>query len=162
MYVCVRGCTRMCPYACVGVNRVFMFICMCWLRATVFRTRSVRFEPSYRRPRPDSGSCRCGSDTQVIRRPINGMIRRSVPVRAVKTRWRFGSETASFHVSVCSHAFSLFTVASSVHVFIRIISCDYLMYFTSVCKCVLVFLLCMRECVLSACVCVGECVGICV
>ena len=53
----VRGCTRMCPCACVGVNRVFMFICMCWLRATAFQNRSVSSEPSYRRPRPDSDSC---------------------------------------------------------------------------------------------------------
>ena len=57
------------------------------------------------RPGPDSDSCRCGSDTQAIRRPIHGMIRRLVPVHAVKTRRRFGSETASFHVSVRSCAF---------------------------------------------------------
>jgi len=59
------------------------------------------------------------------------MRRISVLVRVVKTRRRFGSETASFQVSVCSHVFSLFTVASSVHVFIRIISCYYMTYFTS-------------------------------
>ena len=59
------------------------------------------------------------------------MIRRSVLVRAVKTRWRVGSKTASFQVSVCSHIFSLFTVASSVHVFIRIISGNYMTYFIS-------------------------------
>ena len=43
---------------------------------------------------------RSGPDTMVIRRPIHGMIRRSVPVRAVKTRGRFNSKTVSFHVSV--------------------------------------------------------------
>jgi len=55
MYISVYMC--MCPCACVGVNHVFMFICMCWLRATAFRTCSVRSEPSYRRPGPDPNSC---------------------------------------------------------------------------------------------------------
>ena len=43
MYVC--GYTRMYPYACVSVNRVFMFICICWLRATSFRICLVRSGP---------------------------------------------------------------------------------------------------------------------
>jgi len=51
-------------------------------------------------PDPIQIRARCGPDTMVIRRPIHGMIRRSVPVRAVKTRRRFGSENASFQVSV--------------------------------------------------------------
>ena len=37
--------------------------------------------------------------------PIHGMIRRSIPVHIVKTRRRFGSKTASFHVSVYSSVF---------------------------------------------------------
>ena len=37
---------------------------------------------------------------QAIRRPTHEMIRRSVPVRAVKTRWWFGPKIVSFHVSV--------------------------------------------------------------
>ena len=43
--------------------------------------------------------------TKAIQRPIHEMIRRSVPVRVVKTRRRFGSETASFLVSIRSCAF---------------------------------------------------------
>ena len=57
IYVFMCGYTRMCPYARVGVKCVSMFICMCWLRVTVFRTSSVRSEPSYRRPGPDPDSC---------------------------------------------------------------------------------------------------------
>ena len=37
MYVCVRGCTRMCRCARECVQYIFMFICMCWLHATAFR-----------------------------------------------------------------------------------------------------------------------------
>jgi len=48
---------------------------------------------------------RYGHDTMAIRRQAHGMIRISVQVRAVKTRRRFGSETASFHVSVRSCVF---------------------------------------------------------
>ena len=44
---------------------------------------------------------RYGPNALAIRKPTHGMIRRSVPVRAVKTRRRFGSKTASFYVSVC-------------------------------------------------------------
>ena len=51
-------------------------------------------------------------DTLAIRRPIYGMIRRSVPVRAVKIRWRFGSKIASFHVSVCLLVYFNFSIYS--------------------------------------------------
>jgi len=61
MYVC--GYTRMCPYACVGVKHVFLFICMCWLRAIVFRIRSVRSGPVAGDPDPIRIRARCGPDT---------------------------------------------------------------------------------------------------
>jgi len=71
-------------------------------------------------PDPIRVRARCGPDAQPIRRPIHGMIRRSVPVRAVKTRWRFGSETAPFHVSVRSCVFTvvcmLYMLLLSFHV----------------------------------------------
>jgi len=54
MYVC--GCTCMGLCAHVGVKCIFIFICMYWLCVTVFRTRSVRSEPSYRRPGADPDS----------------------------------------------------------------------------------------------------------
>jgi len=58
------------------------------------------------------------------------MIQRSIPVHAVKTRRKFRSKTASFHVSVCSCVISLSTVVSR-HIYVtRIISCDHLIYFT--------------------------------
>jgi len=40
----------------------------------------------------------CGPDTPAIQRPTYEMIRRSVPVHAAKTRLRFNSKIASFHV----------------------------------------------------------------
>jgi len=51
-------------------------------------------------------------DIMAIRRPIHGMIRRSVPVRAVKTRGQFGSKTASFYVSVLSLFIEYFGIIS--------------------------------------------------
>ena len=84
MYVC--GYTRMCPYARVGAKHVFMFICMCLVARysisnSFGKIRTVAGDPDSIRIR-----ARCGPDTQSIRRPIHGMIHRSVPVRAVKTR----------------------------------------------------------------------------
>ena len=87
----------------------------------MIQTHLVRFGPLLR-PGHDSDSCRCGPDTQEIRRPMHGMIRRPVPVRAVKTRQRFGSETASFHVSVRSYVFTvigmLYMLILSFHVLV--------------------------------------------
>ena len=57
MYVYTWVYTRMYLYAYMGVKHVFMFICMCWLRATAFWICLVRSEPSYRRPGPDPDSC---------------------------------------------------------------------------------------------------------
>ena len=59
------------------------------LRATVFQTRLGD-------PDPIQIRAHSGPDTMAIRRPIPGMIRRSVPVHAVKTRRRFDSETRHF------------------------------------------------------------------
>ena len=73
-----------------------------WDPDTFVRSRPVAGDPDPIRIR-----ARCGPDTEAIRRSIHGMIRQSVLVRAVKTRRRFGSETASFHVSV---RYCVFTV----------------------------------------------------
>ena len=68
VHVCVCVYIVECICVRVGVKRVFMLICMFWLRATVFWTRSVRSEPSYRRPGPDPDSCslwtRCTGDSK--------------------------------------------------------------------------------------------------
>ena len=42
---------------------------------------------------------------------------RSVPVRVVKTRRRFGFKTVSFHVSVCSCIISSCTVISNIYIY---------------------------------------------
>ena len=67
-------------------------------------------QTSCRRPRQDSDSYRCGPDTEEIRRSTHRTIRRSVPVRAVKTRRRFGSQTALFYVSVSYFLFEYFDI----------------------------------------------------
>jgi len=105
---------------------LYINVCV-WLHVTAIQTLSLDLDP-LQEIRIDA---RYGPNTLAIRKSIHGMIRRLVPVRAVKTRRRFESEIASFHVSVYSHVFSLFTVASSIHVSIRIISCYYMTYFTS-------------------------------
>ena len=63
MYVYVCRCTRMCQSARKDVNRVFMFICMCWLRATAFRIHLVRSGPVAGDPDPIRIRARCGPDT---------------------------------------------------------------------------------------------------
>jgi len=70
-------------------------------------------------------------DTLAIRRLTYEMIRRSIPLRAVKIRRWFGPKTASFYVSVCSYIFSLLLLLVGVHISVRIISCDHMIYFSS-------------------------------
>ena len=72
-----------------------------------------------------------GPDTQAVRRPTHGTIWRPVLVRTVKTIRRFGFKIVSFYVSVCSYVFSYLLLLVDVYVPIHIISCDYLIYFTS-------------------------------
>ena len=74
---------------------------------------------------------RYGPDTLAIWRSTHGMARWSVLVHAVETRRRFNSEIALFHVSVCLCLISLFTVVNRYLYFSLIISCDYLMCFSS-------------------------------
>ena len=113
VYVCVRVRVYVRMHVWVFSVHLYLFVCIgCVLQhfGFVWWDRT-----SYRRPGPDSGSCRCGPDTMGIRRPMHGMVRRPVPVRAVKTRRRFGSETASFHVSV---RFCVFTVVGMPYMLI--------------------------------------------
>jgi len=107
IYVCIG--VGMCILACVYMWHEYVYgvvyVCVrSWvgLHVAAVQTRLVRSGLII----GDSGSCRCGTDTIGIRRPMHRMIRRSVPVHAVKTRRRFGSETSSFQVSVSS-SFSL-------------------------------------------------------
>jgi len=88
-------------------SNMYEYVICVQLHTSVIQTHSVRSEPVAGDPDMIQICARCGSDTQAIRRPFHGMICRSVPVRAVKTRRRFGSETASFHVSVHSYVFTV-------------------------------------------------------
>ena len=107
VYMYVRGCTRMCQCARVGIKCIFIFICM--FACVLQRLGFVLWDPNPATGDPDPIRihARCGPDTMVFRRPIHRMIHKSVPVRTVKTRWRFGFETASFHVSVRSYVFTV-------------------------------------------------------
>ena len=125
-------------YVSVGMDAYSMYVCV-YLYMYVFgyvlqHFRFVRWYPNPATGDPDliRIRARCEPDTQAIRRPIHGMIRRLVPVRAVKTRRRFGSETASFHVSVRSCVF----IVVGMHLPVTlIISCDFLLCFTSLIFC---------------------------
>ena len=86
-------------------------------------------------PLARSGPVTGGPDTQVIQRPTHGTNLRSVPVRTVKTRRRFSFKIASFHMSICSYIFSYLLLPVGVHVTIRIISCDCLIFFFSMITC---------------------------
>jgi len=132
IYVGVHVCVCVYILECIRVREYVCVSSCVWLRVAALRIRLVRSEPSYRRPGPIRIRAHCGPDTMVIWRPIHGMIRRSVLVRAVKTRRRFGSKTASFHVSVCSCVFTV--VSRHLHVAL-IISCGFLLYFTSLITC---------------------------
>ena len=61
----------------------------------------VRFEPVTEDPGPVWIRVRYEPDTLAIRGATHRTIHRSVLVRAVKIRWRFRSETALCHVSIC-------------------------------------------------------------
>ena len=134
IYVCI--CMYVGVHVCVGVLewalRVYLYVlyvlvACCSISDSFGDIRTVAGDPDPIRIR-----ARCEPDTQAIRRPVHEMICRTVPVRVVKTRWRFGFETASFHVSVCSYVFTV--VGMYLHVTL-IISCEFLSYFTSSIAC---------------------------
>ena len=126
MYTYVSACMYV---ECICV-RVYVRVSSCvWL--CVIATRTCSCDPNY--VRGDSELCRYGSDTLAIRRPIHGMICRSVPGHAVKTRRLFGSKIVSFHVSIFSYIFTIVGMRLQVTL---IISCDFLLYFTSLITCI--------------------------
>ena len=103
MCECVLDRIHECVCMCIcGVGMCTVYVCVrSWvgLHVAAVQTRLVRSGPIIR----DLVSCSLWTDIMVIRRPMHEMIRRSVPVRAVKTRRWFDSETVSFHVSVRSY-----------------------------------------------------------
>ena len=134
MYVCGYS-VCVCMHVWVLSMYLYLFVCVgCVLQHFGF----IQWDPNPASGDPDPIQirARCGPDTMAIRRPTHGMIRRSVPVRAVKIRRRFGSETASFQVSVCFYLNSLFPVVYMYVCLTLIISCDFLLYFTSVITCI--------------------------
>jgi len=123
--VCLDVCMSTCMYVVCVCVWVYVRVSLCSV-ACCSNFRLVCWDPD-----PIQIRVRCGTDTLVIRKPIYKMIRRSVLAHTVKTRWQFGSKIASFHVSVCFCVISLFTVINAYLCYIRIISCDRLIYFTS-------------------------------
>ena len=131
IYVCTCICTCVGVHVCVGmlgwVLSVHLYLFVCSVACYSILDPFGEIRTSCRRSEPDSDSCSLWTRCMVIRRPIHGMIRRPVPVRAVKTRRRFGSKTSSFHVSVRSCVFTVIGMCFHINV---IISCDFLLYFT--------------------------------
>ena len=114
------GCKPIHVYTCIHVSS-----CV-WMHVAAVSTRLVRSKPVTGDLDPIRIRHCYGPDSQAIQRPTYEMIRRSVTVRAVKIRRQIGSKTASFHVSVCSHVFSLLLLPVGVHVSIRIISYNHM------------------------------------
>ena len=102
IYVCTCGYT--CMYCvCIWVcTCVFMYTCAYMCSFTCYNVVNPLMRPKTGNrgliPDPDSYSLRTRYPGDSKTDPW--MIRRFVPVRAVKTGRRFGSKTASFHVSV--------------------------------------------------------------
>jgi len=101
------------------------------LRVAAFQIRLVRSKPDDRIPRLDPNSCLLWTwyigNLKTAPWDDPG-IRTS---RVVKTRRRFGSETVLFHMSVLMSFSSLPLLC-----FIRIISCDFILYFTGLTCCI--------------------------
>jgi len=108
VWVCV---CRVCLGISSPVSQSFSFFVCVRLRVAAIRTYSCNPDPL----QEIRISVRYGPDKLAIRRPIHELIWRSVPVRAVKTRRRFGSKTASFHVHVCACIISLFIIVSIIY-----------------------------------------------
>jgi len=116
MYIGVCMCAGVYPYVCTLV-----FVWVHVLGNMLQRFGLVWWDPD---PLRETRICvHRGLNSQENRRPIHEMIWRLVPVRAMKTRWQFGSKIVSFHMSVCSCVFPylplsacIYMVLSSFHV----------------------------------------------
>ena len=149
MYVYTRMCVCMWVYPCMyaRVACLYGYMCImgvCWFPFLfVCLVACYSISDSFVRSESVTGDSdpiwirnHYGPDTQAIREPIHGMIRRSVPVHVVKTRQRFSFETMSFHVSDYSCIiFFIYHYQYYIHV-TCIISCDCLRYFTSMITCI--------------------------
>jgi len=108
VYVCIYSCVYVCVCVCRGCVCGYMCLVICYNDADLF----VRSEPGNKRPRPDLDLCSLWTWHIGDSQTDPWMIRRSVSVRAVKTRQWFGSKTASFHVSVYFCLVSYFTIVN--------------------------------------------------
>ena len=129
LYTYVYGYMRICPYACVGVKRVFIFICMCLV------------------------AC-CSDSDPFVRSKLGNMIFGFVSILDAMHRrfedrfmgwsvdqygfmqWRPDGDS----VSKPRHFMWVFVLMSFSFLpllcFIRIISCDFILYFTSLTCCI--------------------------
>jgi len=111
-------CARLC--ACSTCVCVWFIYYVYRLHATVTQIRSVRFRPVIGDLDWYSLWTRYIGDSKIDTQDDPEIH----TVRTVKTKQRFGSKNASFHVSVCSCVISLFTVVNR-HIYATcIISCD--------------------------------------
>ena len=115
LYSCMCICVRLyvfvlCMYGCDLIS-LFLSFNPCPPRCFVVCCNDVyplvRFKPNNSRFRFVFAECRY--DRRFKNRQ-HEMIRRSSLIRAVQTRWQFGPEIASFHVSVCIVCCCLFII----------------------------------------------------
>ena len=117
VYTNIYVCTWVYTYVsvCSGVCLVYIYIYLYVLVACCnVQNRLVRSGP-LQETGSDLDSYHCGPNIMAIRRPIHEMIRKLVPVRAVKARRRFVPETESFHVSVRSCVFTIVGMLYMLH-----------------------------------------------
>jgi len=115
LYLYVCGCTRMCLCARVGVAYIYAYMYVFGYVLQCFGFVWWDLNPAIGDPNLIRICARYRPDTMVIQRSTHGMIRRSVPVRAVKTKRWFSSETTSFHVSVHTCVFPYLPLSVCVY-----------------------------------------------
>jgi len=130
MHVGIRVC--ICMHVWVLSMYLYLFVCV-WLRVAVFQTRLVRFEPSYKRPGPDPDSYPlwtryiCDSKTDLWDDPWISASSCSEDQTAIRFRnCVISCECSLLCIYRCRYA---------LHVAL-IISCDFLLYFTSLITCI--------------------------
>ena len=137
---CVYKSVRVCMWCAYAYGYITVRVYICVHVSSCVRLRVVAIRTRLGNPNSIAGVLDCaryGPDTLAIWRPAYEMIWRSIPVHAVKTRWRFGSKIASFLVNVCSYIIFLFTIVSKRLYVTRIISYERLIYFIIMITCII-------------------------
>ena len=112
VYICMYVGVHVCVSVLRSVFSVYLYLFMCTVACFSDSDPFGEIRTRCRRPEPNPFSCSSWTRYAGNPKTDHGMIRRSVPVRAVKIRRRFYSETASFHVSVPCFLLILFYMSA--------------------------------------------------